>query len=269
MRRPGKGTDPNAMIYDLSSNPIDHSLQRLEMIIQILKKLKVKYTINNNTYQELYNAYRTLIYSYFNALEIVSRQIGGVHVDLSHINQNTIVKPFESVELEKQLKAMKVISEYGFSNKVLLQEDIFPFLQSQRRGFSISSDPTIHQRILTYQNRLLSQLLHHNVLQRITNSELYGNEYSLTNYMIDLRNSIFKSDMQKNVSTIRQNLQINYINRLLSIVGQKSIYDNISKSVTFYNLNWIKNNLDTNVGDLQSKQHRKYIIYLINKKIIQ
>ncbi len=267
MRRPGKGTDPNAMIYDLSSNPIDYSLQRIDMIIQILKKLKVKYTNNNNTYQELYNAYRTLIYSYFNALEIVSRQIGGVHVDLSHINQDPMVKPFESVDLEKQLKAMKAISEYGFSNKVLLQEDIFPFLQSQRRGFNISSDPAIHQRILNYQNRLLSQLLHPKVLQRITNSELYGNKYSLSDYMKDLRNSIFKSDIKKDVSTIRQNLQTSYINRLISIVGQKSVYDNISKSSAFYNLNWIKNNLDKNVGNLQSKQHRQYIIYLINQKL--
>ena len=264
MRSPGKGSDPNAMIYDLSSNPIEHSLQRMDMIINILKRIKEKYTKNNDTYQELYRSYRTLVYSYFNALEIISRQIGGVHIDLSHIDQNIKVKPFESVSLEKQLKAIKVISEYGFSNKVLLQEDLFPFLQSQRRGFDVSSDPSIHQRILIYQNRLLDHLLNSAVLQRITNSALYGNEYDLTRYMIDLRNSIFSSDMNSNISSVRQNLQISYIKRLINIIKPTTRYDNISQSAAYYNINWLKKNINTRTGNLSSRQHKEYLLYLID-----
>ena len=158
-----------------------------------------------------------LLYSYFQSLEVVSRQIGGVKVDLSHTDQNSSSKPFESVDKETQMAAMQMISDYGFSNKVLLQEDLFPYLQKQRRGWNISDDPTIHQRILIYQNRLLNHLLHPNVLLRMTNSSLYGNEYKLPDYMIDLRKSIFQSDMYGDVSTVRQNLQLTYINRLLSM----------------------------------------------------
>ena len=71
--------------------------------------------------------------------------------------------------------------------------------------------------------------------------------------------------MNENITTVRQNLQINYVNRLLSIVDSKSKYDNLSKSSAYYNLNWIKNNLTTNQGDLQTKQHKNYIVFLINK----
>ena len=265
MRRAGKGTDPDAMIYDLSSDQLNHSLDKIAMVTEILKNLKEKYTKGNDTYEELYRSYRTLVYSYFQALNVVSRQIGGVKVDLSHTDQKSSVKPFESVEKNKQKEAMRIISEYGFSNKVLLQEDLFPYLQKQRRGFSISDDPTIHQRVLVYQNRLLDHLLNAKVLLRITNSSLYGNEYKLPSYMIDLRRSIFQSDMNGDVSTVRQNLQITYINRLINIVGQSSRYDNISKSSAHYNLNWIKNNLDVSKGDLQTRQHRSYIIYLIDQ----
>ena len=264
MRSPGKGTDPNAMIYDLSSNPIEHSLQRMNMIINILKGLKERYTRNNDTYQELYRSYRTLVYSYFNALEIISRQIGGVHIDLSHVDQNAKVKPFESVDVKKQLKAIKIISDYGFSNKVILQENIFPFLQSQRRGFDVSTDPSIHQRILNYQNRLLDHLLHPKVLQRITNSELYGNEYKLPNYMIDLRNAIFKDDMNLDISTVRQNLQTTYTKRLIGIIKEKSAFDNISKSSAYYNINWLKSNIYKSSGNLSSRQHKSYILYLLD-----
>jgi hypothetical protein len=96
----------------------------------------------------------------------------------------------------------------------------------------------------------------------MTNSSLYGNEYELPYYMIDLRKSIFDSDINTNISTVRQNLQTTYVNRLLSIVKSSS-YDNHSKTSAFYNLNWIKENLDVTTANLQSRQHKKYLLYLV------
>jgi len=264
MRSPGKGTDPNAMIYDLSNTQIEHSQERIEMIFDILKGLKTKYTSDNDTYEELYRSYRNLVYNYYQSLNTVSRQIGGVKVDLSHINQNSENKPFECVDKKTQKDALNLISKYGFSNKILLQPDLIPYLQTQRRGFKVSTDPTIHQRILSYQNRLLDHLLHPNVLLRFSNSSLYGNEYKLPYYMIDLRNSIFESDFNSNISTIRQNLQITYVNRLLKVLEIKSRYDNMSKSSAYYNLSWLKSNLDITSGDLQTKQHKSYLLFLID-----
>ena len=267
MRRPGKGTDPDAMIYDLSSDQLNYSLQRIEMINNILGTLKEKYTENNDTYDELFRSYRTLVYSYFQSLEVVSRQIGGVRVDLSHTYQKTLSKPFESVDENTQKEAMEIISKYGFSNKVLLQSDLFPYLQKQRRGFSISEDPQIHERILKYQMRILNHLLHSNVLERMSNSSLYGNEYEITEYMIDLRKSIFESDMNGDVSSVRQYLQTSYVEKLLSIIDDKSQYDLISKSKVYYNLNWLRNNLNVKSGNLNSRQHKDYLVYLINNQL--
>ena len=183
-------------------------------------------------------------------------------VDLAHTDQNTEVKPFVSVDKETQKKALKIISEYGFSNKMLLQPDLFPYLQKQRRGFNVSTDPAIHQRILTYQNRLLDHLLNNKVLTRMTNSALYGNEYELPYYMIDLRKSVFDSDLNSDISTVRQNLQTAYVNRLLNIMKSSS-FDSHSKTSAFYNLNWLKDNLKMSVGNLQTRQHKKYLLYLI------
>ena len=264
MRSPGKGSDPNAMIYDLSSNQLDHSVDKINMVTDILKDLKRRYTSNNDTYEELYRSYINLVFAYYQALNIATRQIGGVNIDLSHTDQNSDKKPFESVSKKTQQKAMSIISKYGFSNKILLQDDIFPYLQKQRRGFSVSTDPTILQRILRYQNRLLDHLLNSRVLLRISNSSLYGNSYKLPYYMIDLRNSIFEEDFNMNVSTIRQNLQVSYVNRLLSIVNSKSSFDNLSKTSAFYNLNWLKDNLDNKIGNLQTRQHKEYLFYLID-----
>ena len=119
---------------------------------------------DNDTYEELYRSYRTLVYTYFQALNVVSRQIGGVKVDLSHTDQSSSIKPFESVDKETQKKAMDILAKYAFSNKILLQEDLFPYLMKQRRGFNVSSDPGIHQRILVYQNR---STFHSQIMSRI------------------------------------------------------------------------------------------------------
>ena len=63
------------------------------------------------------------------------------------------------------------------------------------------------KEFLHYQNRLLDHLLNNKVLTRMTNSSLYGNEYELPYYMIDLRKSIFETDLNSNISTVRQNFK--------------------------------------------------------------
>tara|TARA_B100001287_G_scaffold49749_1_gene38797 strand:- start:72 stop:2615 length:2544 start_codon:yes stop_codon:yes gene_type:complete len=267
MRRAGKGTDPDAMIYDLSSDQLNFSIQRIELVEDILLNLKENYKSKNDTYDDLFRSYRTLVYSYFQSLEVVSRQIGGVKVDLSHISQNSSTKPFESVDKETQKRALNIISEYGFSNKALIGSDLIPYLQRQRRGFTVSEDPQVHERILNYQSRLLDHLLNRNVLIRMTNSTLYGNDYDITEYMTDLRNSIFKSDLNSNVSSIRQYLQITYVLRLIDIIDSKSKYDLISRSKAHYNLVWLKDNLRNKRGNKSTQQHREYIINIISKAV--
>ena len=101
----------------------------------------------------------------------------------------------------------------------------------------------------------------------MTNSTLYGNDYDITEYMTDLRNSIFKSDLNSNVSSIRQYLQISYVLRLIDIIDSKSKYDLISRSKAHYNLIWLKDNLKNKRGNKSTQQHREYIINIISKAV--
>tara|TARA_B110000438_G_C15371835_1_gene460888 strand:- start:266 stop:529 length:264 start_codon:yes stop_codon:yes gene_type:complete len=83
--------------------------------------------------------------------------------------------------------------------------------------------------------------------------------------MIDLRKAIFMKDMYSSVSQLRQNIQIAYLEKLLNIVSDNSSYDNLAKSSSYYNIDWLKDNLDVNTGDLASRQHKEYLLYLISK----
>lgn len=269
MRRPGKGIDPNAMINDLSSDPVLHSIEKMQMINEMIKDIQQKYSQEGKSYERLKRTYFSLVSQYFTCLDIISRQIGGVNVDRSYIEQNSDKKPFTPVPLEQQVNAMNAISNFGFSDQDFFNtSDLFPYLQSQRRGFNFRSygeDPKILSIILNRQKLLLSQLLNKNVLTRINNSSLYGNQYSLTKYMIDLRKSIFKNDLYSNVSPMRRNLQISYLEYLLSILSESSNYDNLSKSSAYYNVEWLNKNLDNSIGNLSTRQHRDYLLYMIEE----
>ena len=83
--------------------------------------------------------------------------------------------------------------------------------------------------------------------------------------MIDLRKSIFKNDLYSNVSPMRRNLQISYLEYLLSILSESSNYDNLSKSSAYYNVEWLNKNLDNSIGNLSTRQHRDYLLYMIEE----
>ena len=268
MRSPGKGIDPNAMINDLTSDPVEHSIEKMELINSMFPKLKEKHSVSGESYEKLKRSYYSLTSNYFTCLDIISRQIGGVYVDRSFVGQNNNKTPFTAVPVKKQVKALETLSKYAFSDeKLMVFDDIYPFLQSQRRGFNFRSsgeDPKILSLVLSGQKRVLSQLLHPNVLSRISNSGFYGNNYDVNTFLKDLTKSIFLSDMSKSVSATRMNLQVEYVKNLISILN-KSNYDNLSKAAVFNNLSWLDENLNVRYGNTRSKEHRKYLLHLIEQ----
>jgi hypothetical protein len=67
----------------------------------------------------------------------ISRYVGGVYIDRSVVGQNPNSKPYTPVPLDKQKKAMEVLSKYIFAPDAFKGDQaLFPYLQLQRRGFN-------------------------------------------------------------------------------------------------------------------------------------
>ena len=117
------------------------------------------------------------------------------------------------------------------------------------------------------QKGVLAQLLHPAVLLRISDTALYGNEYSLTQFMGDLTASIFVDS--KNANSISHNLQIEYVNQLIAIADLKkaSKYDNLAKTAALYQLTQIADQDVAWGADTATKAHKKYIDRLISKAL--
>lgn len=270
MRASGKGIDPRVNINDLSSDPVAYAIERVELIRNVLPGLKETYTKEGQSYHELRDAFLVLSGAFAGQMRIITRQIGGVYVDRSFPEQKSPVRPFEPVPAEKQRDAMKALAKFLFAPDAFdVAGDLYNYLQMQRRGFNhfmLNEDPRLHERAQFIQNECLSHLLHPSVLARITDSRMYGNEYSLDAMFTELSDAIFQADLRTPVNTYRQNLQINYVNRLIAIMQSDKVYDNISRSMAVLELKRIEQGMKVaDVSEKLTRAHREHIKLLIEQ----
>ena len=269
MRAPGKAIDPRVMVGDLSNDQIRYSIDRIKMVNDLMKDVKPKFTKRDKSYQELRRAYYILSGQRASATNVISRFIGGVYVDRAMAYQDGGKQPYTPVSLEDQKRAMNALSTYAFAPDAFdAPNELYNYLALQRRGFNFfggPEDPKIHEQVLRYQRNILRHILHPNTLQRITDSELYGNEYSLSTFMSDLNNAVFKADIAGSVNSFRQNLQLEYTKMLIDMLTGKQVnrFTNNSKSMALYNLKSIKN-MATSSGNVSSRAHKQHLKTLID-----
>ena len=271
MRSPGKAIDPRVMTGDQSNNSISYSIDRIELSNDVMKNAKANFTKTGESYQELRRVYYLLSGQKAGAANNISRYIGGVYVDRAMAGQDGGTRPYTPVSLVDQKRAMNALSKYVFApNAFDAPNDLYNYLAMQRRGYNFRTpeDPKIHTQVLTYQKNILAHILHPNTLQRITDSELYGNKYKLSTFMTDLNNAIFKSDIYSSVNSFRQNLQLEYTNMLIGVLigKQSSKYTHSAKSMALYNLKGIRA-MAAPSGNIASRAHKQHLRILIDNAI--
>ena len=261
---------PGEIMQKLSQNDSNNIF---ELVDEMLKEVKTKFSIEGESYQELRRVYYVLNRQRSNAAGVVSRFIGGVYVDRAMVGQKGQSMPYTPVSYLDQKRAMETLSKHVFSPDAFNSpNDLYNYLAMQRRGFDFfrgPEDPKIHSQVLSYQTNILKHILHPNTLQRIVDSELYGNNYGLSLMMTDLNNAIFKKDAQTSVNSFRQNLQVAYTKKLISMVTGNSAgkYISSAKAMAIYTLNNINKKAINNSGDVSTKAHRLHLRTLIDNAL--
>jgi hypothetical protein len=274
MRSPGEGIDPRVMIGDMSSDAIGYMTERFDVVDGLLRELITKYSKPGQSYHELRSAYLILSAQQSNAANVVSRYVGGVYVDRAVVGQPGATRPFTPVSRADQKRAMRTLERYVFSPDAFKAPGtLYAHLQMQRRGFEFSNtteDPKIHERVLNIQRGVLNHLLHARVMTRVTDSRQYGNEYPLTEMVADLTRAIFVADANGNVNTFRQQLQLEYVNRLAGIITPPSSaqYDYPSRSAALTSLHSIQRLLRAKSGgDAETAAHTRHVLFAIDKAL--
>jgi Met-zincin/Domain of unknown function (DUF5117) len=274
MRAPGKGMDPRVNVFDLTGDAIGYAEERFKLVNNVMGKLIQKYSKPGQSYAELRSRYGTLNSQRRDMMSAISRYIGGVYIDRSTPDQGSPNKPFTPVPLATQKKAMAVLSKYIFAPDAYdTDAPLFAYLQPQRRGFNqnpAGDDYKVTNNILNNQVfNVIAHILNPATLQRITNSRLYGNQYSAADVMNDLLKACFDADIKANVNVHRQYLQTAFVKAASGIADPDQVqYDDVAKAAALNTIKKLKTQLATAVStNEESRAHRSGLIFLINKTL--
>jgi len=272
MRAPGAGIDPRVNVNDMSSDAVTYATDRLTLAETIMGGLYNKIGTEGESYQEIHNAYLVMAGEFARSANTISRYVGGVQVNRAMVGQTGATIPFVPVALHDQKRAMNALRQHVFApNAFAGSADLYSHLRQQRRDFDfygLTEDPKLHELMLAVHKSVLDHLLHPVVLRRISDSRQYGNQYRLGSVVEDLTNAIFSDDMPSSVNTYRQNLQLEYVNRLIAMVSgeTKAQFDYLSQSTALHNLRQIEGALKGNPGvDAETRAHRANILYTIER----
>ena len=271
MRAAGSGIDPRINVNDFTNDAIGYAEDRFKIVNNLMGKLVAKYSKTGKSYAELRSRYGSLLSQRRNMIIAVSRYIGGVYVDRSFPEQKSSDKPYTPTPVAIQKKAMASLGKYVFApNAFEMDAQVFPYLQIQRRGFNQGrgEDFKVTANLNSLSTTAFDHILHPATLQRITNTRLYGNTYSVADVMNDLVKNVFDADITGNVNVYRQYLQISLVKNCVQLIGDNSGLDQVSKSGVYYTLKKLKAKLAVaSAGNEETKAHRAGMIFLIEKAL--
>ena len=270
MGYPGYGVDPRAMTNDLSNDPIRYSVERINLVNNVQENLTFKLDGKVKSWEEYRNAHAVLLRTYGRALDIISRYVGGVYVERSNPENGLLKEPYSPVPYDYQKKAMQSLAQYAFSPDAFpINSDLLKLVQVERRDQDLRSkheDPQIHKIILGIQSGVLNHLLNAWTLYRLSDTSLYGNNYSVDEMLVDLTASIFEGEENNEVSTLRRNLQVNYVRRLINVMSQ-DYYDELATAAVYSSLRTVQKLSKKSSSHLPTRSHRKYISWIIQSAL--
>ena len=274
MRSPGLGLDPRVNIYDMSSDSIAYADSQIDLVEATLNKMASWSPAEGKSYQEVVEGVEILLRLWGRHASVVSRWVGGVYVDRAMVGQSGGSDPFRPVERGRQKQAMQVLSAKLFAPDAFdVAGGLWHKTAPERRGFNhfgSTEDPKIHDAVLANQKGVLDHLLNPVVLKRITDTELYGNEYPLSEMMSDLSDAIFAMDARDDVNSFRQNLQMEYVTRLAGMVkgDGRSAYHTPAQSLALYELTQLQDQLKKRRGgNTATRAHVQHLLLTIERAL--
>lgn len=234
--------DPRINLYDLG-DPLEYSQQRVELVEQRLKDLAERVVSEGDGWQRARVAFSTLMGELSSAAVLSAQYIGGEYTARDHRGDPDARDPYSPIPAEKQREAMAflgehILSDQAFSFSPALLRRLAPehwrsnsfFMSSGSAGYPIYD---VAARI---QGAVLSRFLNGTVLSNIQNIELHADEDQDVLRMpevFDMLSENVWSELPSEapgedetaeiaISTIRRNLQRDYVERLAAIVLRSS-----------------------------------------------
>ena len=267
MGSPGYGIDPRAKRYDMSSDPVEYTNQRLSILDSKILELPDLFDEKGSTYSELRATFGSFMREKGRFFDGVSRLIGGVYSNRIVNGQQGELTPYEAVAYKDQKRAMNLITTKLLSNNSFsFDSDLLKLLQPEKRAAynpneDANDDPKLHDSVLGMQENVLRHILSPTVMLRLSDSSQYGNKYSPSEVLEDIYNGIFIP--QEIPNSFKRNLQSSYIDGLIGALNSDA-YDDIAKTAIYNSILQIEKFTKRPFGDNATKSHLKYLNWKVS-----
>lgn len=234
-----RGTDPDPLSnrFDLGKDVMEYALVRTRLVSETLPGIVAKVVKEGEGYQRARQAFGVLLGNYGQSVFMASRHVGGLLVNRDHKGDPNARPPFVVVPADKQREALKLVETSMLSDKPFhFPPDLYNHLASTRWSHWGSEPPNrtdyaVHEVIAMWQDRVLSQLLSTLTLTRLHDSELKvaadQDAFTVAELFSRLTGAVFAeldglkgsqyTERKPAVSSLRRNLQRNYLKRLATV----------------------------------------------------
>ncbi|WP_293018707.1 zinc-dependent metalloprotease [Moorena sp. SIO3I8] len=227
--------DPEAKVWDLSSDPLRYSQWQMENAKGIWKRLNTSYLLPQESAGDLRDRFDT-VFSYFfeNAMSLTG-YIGGQTFNRNYTGGKTGTLPFEPIPVEKQRQALAMLGEYMFAEDTFnfspqLLNQLAPSRWTHWGAFTtiFPLDYPIHERVMLVQTMVLGDLFSSERLARLRDAQLKtssGEALTMAEVFDTVQDSIWKLDSNAKIepiSSLRRGLQRQYMSLLVNMALRNS-----------------------------------------------
>ncbi len=230
----GPDPDPDSNRFDFGSDPIEFAKIRLQIVNELLPGMVERVTAEGDDYTQARRVFNILLAQRGQALYFASRYVGGLKTSRSHRGDKDGKVPVALVDPKTQRDVLGLLEENVFADKPYE----FPPELYNALGWSnwnhwgkepaSRKDFGVHNTVLMWQERVISQLLSSTTLERLHDGEMRVSadaDVLTTAELIErLTKSIFSevetvkegdyTTRKPAISSLRRNLQRSYLKSL-------------------------------------------------------
>ena len=261
--------DPHSRRFDLSDDLVAYAKKQAEIIAEALPKVVESTVEDGESYETAYRAFRVLLNTHGTVMFDAARYVGGVYVSRGHKGDANAPAPYEVVDAQKQREALELIENQVLSDKPF---DFSPELLNQLaparwRHWGVDMpnriDMPVHDVVSRWQSRVLDQVMGSRTLSRLSDNELKvdADVDLLTNAELleRLTKAIYAevdgfeereyTNRKPLVSSLRRNLQRDYLDRLTSLALGRSSAPQDCQTLAYVELQDLKERIDLLLED--------------------
>ncbi|HEV8544228.1 MAG TPA: zinc-dependent metalloprotease [Verrucomicrobiae bacterium] len=231
------GPDPLARRYDFAANPIAYATNQMGLAKTHRARLVKKFVKDGQSWAKARHGYEMTLAVQQRSLSMMAGWLGGAFVNRDHKGDPKNRAPIEVVPTAQQREALEFVIENSFYDRSFgLSPELLQHMTTDKWWddggiFMAESTWAVHDRIMGIQASVLTSLLNPTTLSRV-----FDNEYTtpadqdmitLPELLDDIHRAIWTelrnptdktySARQPMISSLRRNLQREYLDRLIDL----------------------------------------------------